>query len=187
MEKSWVRRCNPQPVRSEADELMTRPFPNALKRKMVSRLTGVNAVSAAHLARETGIAQQNLSRWLSEARSSPSVDDDIGSSWTVEQKARIIAHAAALDGDELSRYLQGQGVRIAHFGRWRRALQQAGEESVGMTRRIRKLERELLRKDKALAEAAALLVLRETIASRIQREEEVVEVEEEELDYSTST
>ena len=83
---------------------MTRPFSVALKQQMVARLTGVNAVSAAQLARETGITQQNLSRWLSEARNSP-------------------------------------------FG-------EAGQESVGMIKRVRKLERELTPKESALAEAA---------------------------------
>jgi transposase-like protein len=161
---------------------MTRPFSVALKQQMVARLTGVNAVSAAHLARETGVSQQNLSRWLSQARSSPfgAADESIVSAWTVEQKARIIAHAAALAGDELSRYLAAEGVRLAHFRRWRVALEEAGNESVGMAKRIGKLERELARKERALAEAAVLLLLRETIESQPQRKNEVVEDQDEE-------
>jgi transposase len=130
---------------------------------MIARLTAPNAPSAAQLARETGIKQQNLSRWLSEARGLPfgTSGDAIVSTWTVEQKARIIAQAAALAGDELTRYLEGEGVRLNHFRRWRLALEEAGQESVGMAKRIGKLERELSRKDKALAEAATLLLLRE--------------------------
>ncbi len=156
---------------------------------MVARLSGVNAVSAAQLARETGISQQNLSRWLSQSRSSPfgSADEGILSTWTVEQKARIIAHAAALAGDELRRYLVCEGVRLAHFRRWRVALEEAGEESVGIAKRIGKLERELVRKERALAEAAALLLLRETIEG--QRKNEVVgeKDKEEESPRSMST
>jgi transposase len=153
---------------------MTRPFSVAFKQQMVARLTGVNAVSAARLARETGISQQNLSRWLSYSRSAPfgAADKDIVSTWTVEQKAQVIAHAARLAGDELSRYLAGEGVRLAHFRRWRLALEEAGEESVGMAKRIGKLERELARKERALAEAAALLLLRGTIESQRKKEEE---------------
>ena len=49
---------------------MTRPFSSALQ-TMVARLTGVNAISAAQLARETGVSQQNLSRWLTAARRCP--------------------------------------------------------------------------------------------------------------------
>jgi transposase len=145
----------------------------ALKQAMVARLTGVNAPSAAQLARETGITQQNLSRWLSEALGSPTgATDAITSSWTVEEKARVIAQAAGLAGDQLTVYLQREGVKLGYFRRWRRALEEAGEESVGMTKRIRKLERALARKESALAEAAALLLLRETIESQDQKEDD---------------
>lgn len=167
---------------------MTRPFSVALKQQMVARLTGVNAVSAAQLARETGISQQNLSRWLSEARSSPfgAADEGIGFIWTVAQKARIIAQAATLAGDELSHYLAGEGVRLGYFRRWRLALEEAGKESVGMAKRIGKLERELARKDRALAEAAALLLLRETIESQPQEKKAVVEDKDEEQKLNRS-
>src|SRR5580704_14084109 len=106
---------------------MTKPYSIAFKQKMIARLTGVNAVSAAELARETGVSQQNLSRWLSEARSSPfgaAADDGIVSAWTVEQKARIIVQAAELTGDGLTAYLESEGVRWAHFRLWRRALEE---------------------------------------------------------------
>ena len=54
---------------------MTKAFSVAFKQKMVQRLTGKNAVSASQLARETGVRQQNLSRWLQEARSLPIMAD----------------------------------------------------------------------------------------------------------------
>ncbi len=157
----------------------------ALKQRMVARLTGVNALSAAQLARESGITQQNLSRWLSEARSLPFVatGNGIASSWSAEQKAQIIAQAAPLAGDPLTAYLQEEGVQLGHYRRWRLALEEAGEESVGMTKRIRKLERELSRKEKALAEVAALLVLGELVERTIQTEVDDIDGErEEELD-----
>jgi len=45
---------------------MTKPYSVAFKQKMVQRLTGKNAVSASELARETGVRQQNLWRWLAQ-------------------------------------------------------------------------------------------------------------------------
>jgi transposase len=162
---------------------MTKPYSIAVRQKMVARLTGVNAVSAAQLARETGITQQNLSRWLSEARNSPFgvADDDIVFSWTVEQKAGIIAQAATLSGNELTSYLNAEGVKLVCFRRWRLALEEAGEESVGMTKRIRRLERELIRKERALAEAATLLVLRETTGTN-QKEDVAIDEPAEEAE-----
>jgi hypothetical protein len=60
----------------------------------------------------------------------------------------------------LRAYLDRESVKLADYERWRIALQDDGRESAATTQRIRKLERELARKEKALAEAAALLVLK---------------------------
>jgi transposase len=152
---------------------MAKPYSMALKQKLIARLTGPNAVSAAQLARETGITQQNLSRWLSQARALPLGDlaNCITSTWTAAQKARIVTQATALSGDDLTRYLEREGVKPALFKRWLVALEEAGEESVGMAKRIGRLERELIRKERALAEAAALLVLRETIQDKLLEKE----------------
>jgi hypothetical protein len=52
---------------------MTRPFSVAFTQTMVRQLTGKDAVSSAQLSRQTGVRQQNLSRWLEDARSLPVV------------------------------------------------------------------------------------------------------------------
>lgn len=146
---------------------MTRPYSLAFKQKMIQRLTGKDALSASQLARETGVRQQNLSRWLEEARSLLWVAAAKPSrrQWSLEQKARILAEASKLTGEQLSAYLERQGVKLVDFERWRLALEQDGGDSAATTKLIRKLERELARKEKALAEAAALLVLKKTVES----------------------
>lgn len=146
---------------------MTRPYSVAFKQKMIQRLTGKDAVSALQLSRETGVRQQNLSRWLEDARSLPLVasDDIRRRKWTVERKARVLAESSNLTGEQLRAYLEREGVSVVEFERWRVALEEDGRESVATTKRIRNLERELARKEKALAEAAALLVLKKTMAN----------------------
>jgi hypothetical protein len=141
---------------------------------MVERLTGKNAISANQLSKETGVRQQNLSRWLREARTLPLVGKDQSPvrQWTVGQKARLIADTAALDGDELMARLEREGVSYAEFEQWRLVLEEGGRASVGTSRRIRKLERELARKEKALAEAAALLVLKKTVENGFHDEDD---------------
>lgn len=129
------------------------------------------------MARETGISQQNLSRWLTEARNAPLSDATNAHlcTWSVEQKAKIVARAESLTGDEVTLYLDSHGVQLIHYKRWRLALEEAGEESVGMAKRIAKLERELVRKERALAEAATLLILRDRIERLMHQNDEVVE------------
>lgn len=145
---------------------MSKQFSVAFKQKMVQRLTGRKAVSATQLARETGVRQQNLSRWLQEARSLPIMADApkrVPRQWTVEQKVRVLAEGSKLDGEGLTAYLEREGVTLADYEQWRIALDEGGRASVTTNKRIRQLERELARKEKALAEAAALLVLKKKV------------------------
>src|SRR3954470_10266093 len=125
---------------------MTRQFSLAFKHKMIQRLTGKDAVSASQLARETGVRQQNLSRWLQEARSLPIMTDlskPTVREWTVAQKVRFLAEGSKLDGERLSAYLEGEGVKLADYEQWRIALDEGGRASMATNKRIRQLEREL--------------------------------------------
>jgi len=142
---------------------VTKKFSVPFKQEMVQRLTGKKALSAAQLARETGLRQQSLSRWLQEARNLPSMTDKAkptGGERTVERKAQVLAEAANLDGAALTGYLEREGVKFAEYEQWRIALDEGGAAATSTNRRIRYLERELARKEKALAEAAALLLLK---------------------------
>ncbi len=131
-------------------------------------------MSALQLSGETGVRQQNLSRWLSQARTLPLVASDKRTvcKWSVGQKAQVLADAALLSGEELVAHLEREGVKLAEFEQWRLALEEGGTASAATTRRIRKLERELARKEKALAEAATLLVLKKTIESLYHDEDD---------------
>jgi putative transposase len=80
--------------------------------------------------------------------------------WSIEEKIRILAEASTLTGAELAELLARDGVLQAEYEQWRLALSDEGRASLATTKRIRVLERELARKEKALAEAAALLVLK---------------------------
>jgi transposase len=153
---------------------MTRPYSMAFKQKMVQRLTGKNAVSATQLSKETGVRQQSLSRWLQEARSLPLVSEEPKPTQarSVSDKARILAEAAELAGDQLAAYLERAGVKLADYERWRQALEEGGQAAIATSRRIRSLERELARKEKALAEAAALLVLKKKVESLYGEDED---------------
>jgi hypothetical protein len=51
-------------------------------------------------------------------------------------------------------------VKLAEYEQWRIVLDEGGRASATTIERIRQLERELARKEKALAEAAALLILK---------------------------
>jgi transposase len=144
---------------------MGRRYSVAFKQKMVERLIGKDAPSASALAEEVGVPQPALSRWVREARSVPVMAPrpPTRKYWSIDQKIRVLAEASKLDGAELAKYLQREGIHLGELEAWRQALEEEGRASQATTLRIRKLERELMRKEKALAEAAALLVLKKKL------------------------
>src|SRR3954471_21417924 len=92
--------------------------------------------------------------------------------WSVEEKAKVLTETARLNGAELSSYLERQGLLLGELEQWRLALEEEGRASMATTKRIRKLERELARKEKALAEAAALLVLKKKVEHLFEEDED---------------
>jgi transposase-like protein len=99
--------------------------------------------------------------------------------WSVEEKIRILAKGSTLTGAELTNLLQHEGVRQAEYEQWRLALDEEGRASLATVKRIRALERELARKEKALAEAAALLVLKKKLQGLEEDEDDGTDEEPE--------
>jgi len=145
---------------------MPKYFSLSFKQRMVERMTGPQAVSATRLAREVGVSQDSLSRWLREASSLGDMAKPGARGprqWTLDEKIRVLAAARGLSGNELTTLLEREQVLLSEFEQWRRALETEAVVPPGTAKQIRALERELARKDKALAEAAALLVLKKKL------------------------
>lgn len=89
--------------------------------------------------------------------------------WSAEEKVRVVLEAAGVSDQELGGFLRREGLHEEDLARFREEVRSAA--IAGLTppkkaargdeqKRIKDLERELKRKEAALAEAAALLVLR---------------------------
>jgi hypothetical protein len=92
--------------------------------------------------------------------------------WSIDEKIRILAEARKLSGAALTQFLERERLHRADLEQWRLALEEEGRASQATAKRIRKLERELARKEKALAEAAALLVLKKKVEQLYQEDED---------------
>jgi len=144
---------------------------------MVARLTGKEPISARQLALETGLRQQTLSRWVQDASTLPVMPAKRPRRhWSIEEKIRILAEASTLTATGLKERLAREGVPQTEYEQWRSALGDDGQASLAPMKRIRALERELARKEKALAEAAALLVLKTKL--HVLEEDEDVDTDE---------
>lgn len=161
-------------------------YSEAFKSKMVQRLTSPNAVTAIALSEEVGVPQSTLSRWLraSHGRLEAMTDRQPpptkttarvprrAEDWAPEERLRVVAEAATTPDSELGALLRREGLHEATLKEWRTAALEglsperatrAKEKRGSEQKRVRELERELRRKEKALAEAAALLVLQKKV------------------------
>ena len=86
--------------------------------------------------------------------------------WSPEERLRVLRESEGLEEGELGAYLRSEGLHASVLEQWRQRASEGALSALGgprqrsaEQRKIRELERELRRKEKALAEAAALLVL----------------------------
>ena len=145
----------------------------SLVRRMLNAEIGMAA-----LARESGIAEATLYRWRDQAQVS---DAGVSKSKKMQrlsatQKLAVVTESAQMNEAELSEYCRKKGVYPEQVKDWRSQAEAAmagmmvsGKEhrqALNSERRQREqLERELRRKEKALAETAALLTLRKKAAA----------------------
>jgi transposase-like protein len=151
-------------------------YPVALKAEMVKRMLAPGGATVSALSAETGIPKQTLSAWLGKAHKLSLMADEKSTpapqQWAIEDKARIVAEAAKLHGDELGAFLRREGVHPEQLAAWRRALEDGYNQDRATKRYIGQLEREIRRKDKALAEAAALAILKKKVAALMGGEDD---------------
>lgn len=156
-----------------------------LKQQMIQKMCGPQPMMAKHLAQQTGISKTTLSRWrqqattldlmsLKESQTVPAKE------LTWKQKLSIVLQADELDPKDLGEFLRSKGLHMAQLQQLREAAkktfqpQAQTEYTRAQSRRIKDLERELRRKDKALSEAAALLVLKKKLEGIWEDEDESI-------------
>jgi len=138
--------------------------------RMVAKLLQPNCRSASVLSAETGVSQATLSRWLRDAGRVGGMDPK-AKKWTASEKLRVVQRASEIKDAELGEFLRSEGLHEEAVRRWRSEIEVAlgdGDKRRRHSpeaRRIKELEREIRRKDKALAEVSAILVLKKKAAA----------------------
>lgn len=148
---------------------------------MVQRLTGPDRVSASKLAVEVGLSQPTISRWLREAANNEKREKRIvenpqahrvsPNNLPATEKFRLVMEASGLPDSELGAFLRRHGLHESQIKEWRQAALAALQTPKKVrsrqspeAKRVVELQRELGRKDKALAEITALLALKKKLA-----------------------
>lgn len=153
-------------------------YGQAFKDRAVARLLPPESSALEVVAREVGIGVGTLERWREDAQSRPAR----GRAWTARARLEAVITTAAMDEAAKSAWCREHGVYPAELDKWRSSATAALAEpeearaspqaTRSTAKRIKELERDLLRKDRALAETAALLVLSKKVAAIFNKGED---------------
>jgi transposase-like protein len=152
-------------------------FSQERKEKVLIKLLPPISMSVAEVAREEGISEATLYKWKQQARErgdvvpgkTPTTED-----WSAESKLATVIATGTMSESELSAYCREKGLYPEQVKRWKQdclsgfsSAREQEKERKATTKAdkktIKRLESELKRKEKALAETAALLVLQKKL------------------------
>ena len=152
-----------------------RRYSEAVRADVRRRMSPQMRQSVARISEELGIHVVTLYNWRKTWRLQgevvPASEKD-PEGWGATDKFTVVLETAGLNATELSAYCRERGLYPEQVERWRQASQDANEKPVLTLkeqkelerlraqdqREIKRLKQELRRKEKALAEAAALLI-----------------------------
>lgn len=137
------------------------------------------------VARHIGVQAYTLERWRQEASTRDSDDEVL---WTATARLDAVLTTAAMDETAKSAWCRSNGIHLHDLVAWRQsAIDALGDAKAANSaasrpgsqgqdkedrRRIQELERDLKRKNSALAETAALLVLSKEMAAIFRKGED---------------
>lgn len=159
-------------------------YTEGFRARMIERLAGPDRVSATALAKEVGVSQNTLSRWLREASTLSSMGSKKNErrggaqqsprKWSGVEKLQVVLEAARIPDAELGEFLRKKGIHESDLKAWRELVMKsasdaleggdkAAKHSAAAARRIKDLEQDLAKKEKRLKAVNALLELQKKV------------------------
>ena len=147
---------------------------------VVAKLLPPRILSVSEVSRQEGISVATIYKWRKEAREQgrclPNAGDGGAAVWSSKDKFAAVLETASMNAEETAQYCRRRGVFAEQILAWRHDCEQAATlsqnerhhdalDAKAQRQRIRELERDLRRKNAALAETAALLTLSKKAAA----------------------
>lgn len=163
---------------------MSTKYSEEFKASIIAKLLPPHNASVPELARETGIPKDTLYTWRLKYRNTQggsATGHGRQGQYSNEEKLTVVIETASLSEVELSEYCRRKGLYPEQIAGWKKAFIQGVASGASKVEReqvrqqsktIKKLQSELNRKEKALAEAAALLVLEKKLQALLKDPED---------------
>ncbi len=149
-------------------------YSKEFKDNIIKQMLPPISKSVSDIHKETSVSEQSLYKWKkqlkADGKATPS-GKSTSEDWSSEDKFMIVLETARMNEAELAAYCRQKGLYIEQIKDWKDAClsanggvaqeaKQLKQEVSNSKKEINKLNKDLRRKEAALAETAALLVLR---------------------------
>lgn len=158
-------------------------YSEEFRASVAARLLPPNNASIAEIVKETGVPKDTLYDWRARYRNKQGLSPSSCKSsnqYSADDKLAVIIETATLNETELSEYCRCKGLYPVQIKSWKASMVQGlmskpsnvdREQNQKQIKTIQRLEKDLARKEKALAEVAALLVLQKKFQSLMEASE----------------
>ena len=158
-------------------------YSEEFRASVAARLLPPNNARIADIVKETGVPKDTLYDWRARYRNKQGLSPSSCKSsnqYSADDKLAVIIETATLNETELSEYCRCKGLYPVQIKSWKTSIVQGlmsepskvdREQNQKQVKTIQRLEKDLARKEKALAEVAALLVLQKKFQSLMEASE----------------
>jgi len=158
-------------------------YSEEFRSSVAARLLPPNNARIADIVKETGVPKDTLYDWRARYRNKQGLSPSYCKSsnkYSADDKLAVIFETATLNETELSEYCRRKGLYPVQIKSWKTSILQGlmsepskidREHNQKQVKTIQRLEKDLARKEKALAEVAALLVLQKKFQSLMEASE----------------
>ncbi len=149
----------------------TTTYPAQVKASILAKALAPNAPSVVELAKEFNIPYATLYTWMSSMLNNKPLKQVNKSQRpqdkSAQDKLQAVLETMDKTEEEKSAYCRQHGIYISHLEEWKQQMlaglgntNKDKSDNSQTTKEIQQLKKDLYRKDKALAEASALLILK---------------------------
>lgn len=146
------------------------PYSAGFRESQVKKVLPPENRSIAEVAKEAGVSDQTLRNWLAKAKAGTlRKNNTVGSAGrSSREKLNLVIEAGTIPREEQGKWLREKGLHTEHITQYKQELRDLiqdkdkteKEEKKKLIKENKRLKKELDKKEKALAEMAALYTLK---------------------------
>lgn len=157
-------------------------YSRAIKESVLKKVLPPEKRSVREVGNEYGISEQTIRNWIEQVSNGIlNLDSELGPKYlSSAEKFHLVLEAAGVPEGELGAWIREKGLHSEHLQLWQQELRDTvtdnnkenQEQLKNAKKKIKALEKELNRKDKALAEMAALITLKKKLHQILEDNED---------------